>query len=181
MTKEKALYQVKVILDYLPRDEYELISHKTIEYIDENYEFDERFQLDPNIPLHKQNISEKAYDVLKKIVKEIESNTISRSDTKADNMNRGDDVNELQIAKNEKIRLDELVEALKVETNKVEQAKQLTTEYRQVLIDKDAEVSELKEQISSLQKDNENLIYMLNKLPVFLKKLFLGKEYKLLK
>lgn len=45
VAKDKALYQVKVILDYLPRDEYALISPETIEYIDENYEFEENFLL----------------------------------------------------------------------------------------------------------------------------------------
>lgn len=43
LSKAKALYQVKLILDYLPEEEYKLIPKETIEYIENNFEYDEFF------------------------------------------------------------------------------------------------------------------------------------------
>ena len=104
VAKDKALYQVKVILDYLPRDEYALISPETIEYIDENYEFDENFSLDLNVPLYEQKISSKAYSVLKKVVKEIETNAEIYKDIQLDNMSNEDVQKNLRITKSEKLK-----------------------------------------------------------------------------
>ena len=74
ITKAKALYQVKLILDYLPDEEYKLIPQETIDYIEDNFEYDENFSIDPSIPLEKQKIDDKAYEFLDKIVKSVESN-----------------------------------------------------------------------------------------------------------
>ena len=181
MAKDKALYQVKVILDYLPRDEYALISPETIEYIDENYEFDENFSLDPNVPLYEQKISSKAYNVLKKVVKEIETNAENYKDMQLDNMSNEDAQKNLRIAKSENVKLKQMVGLLKANSDKVDDAEKLVIDYRQALSNKDAEISKLKEQLSLTQKDNENLIEMLNKVPRFFRKFFIGKECKLLK
>ena len=72
LSKAKALYQVKLILDYLPEEEYKLIPKETIEYIENNFEYDENFSINPNIPLEKQKIDDKAYEILDKIVKATE-------------------------------------------------------------------------------------------------------------
>ena len=88
----------------------------------------------------------------------------------------------LRIAKSENLKLKQLVENLKVNSDKVDDAKQLVIDYRQVLTNKDDEIIKLKEQLSSVQKDNEDLIGMMNKVPSFFRKLFIGKEEcKLLK
>ena len=42
ISKAKALYQVKVILDYLPEDEYKLIPKEMLDYIEDNFEYEER-------------------------------------------------------------------------------------------------------------------------------------------
>lgn len=181
VAKDKALYQVKVILDYLPRDEYALISPETIEYIDENYEFDENFSLDPNVPLYEQKISSKAYSVLKKVVKEIETNAENYKDMQLDNMGNEDAQKNLRIAKSENIKLKQMVESLKANSDKVDDAEKLVVDYRQALSNKDVEINKLKEQLSSTQKDNEDLIGMINKVPSFFRKIFIGKECKLLK
>ena len=55
-TKAKSLYQVKLILECLPEEEYKLIPEETINYIEDNFEYDENIAIDPNIPLEKQNI-----------------------------------------------------------------------------------------------------------------------------
>lgn len=88
----------------------------------------------------------------------------------------------LRIAKSENLKLKQMVENLKVNSDKVDDAKQLVIDYRQVLTNKDDEIIKLKEQLSSVQKDNEDLISMINKVPSFFRKLFIGKEEcKLLK
>ena len=73
ISKAKALYQVKVILDYLPEDEYKLIPKEMLDYIEDNFEYDEKFSIEPNIPLEKQKIDDKAYEMLDKIVKSAET------------------------------------------------------------------------------------------------------------
>ena len=98
------------------------------------------------------------------------------------NMSNEDVQKNLRIAKSENLKLKQLVENLKVNSDKVDDAKQLVIDYRQVLTNKDDEIIKLKEQLSSVQKDNEDLISMINKVPSFFRKLFIGKEEcKLLK
>lgn len=181
ISKEKALYQVKVILDYLPEEEYNLISNETIEYIEDNFEYDENFTIDPSIPLEKQNIDEKAYDFLEKIVKEAERNkkdNISFNNTR----NYGDGINYLDNDKDnnknkndelvrENIKLKELVEALKEENSKLPKAKTLIEEYKNALEKKDEEIKELK-------KNNQELYNLIQKIPNIIRKLFLKQENK---
>ena len=88
----------------------------------------------------------------------------------------------LRITKSENLKLKQMIENLKVNSDKVDDAKQLVIDYRQVLTNKDDEIIKLKEQLSSVQKDTEDLIGMMNKVPSFFRKLFIGKEEcKLLK
>lgn len=99
-----------------------------------------------------------------------------------DNMSNEDVQKNLRIAKSENLKLKQMIENLKVNSDKVDDAKQLVIDYRQVLTNKDDEIIKLKEQLSSVQKDNEDLISMINKVPSFFRKLFIGKEEcKLLK
>lgn len=44
LSQAKVLYQVKLILDYLPEEEYKLIPQEMIDYIEDNFEYDENFQ-----------------------------------------------------------------------------------------------------------------------------------------
>ena len=46
MTKDKALYQVKLILDNLNEEEYDLIPKEDIEYINENMQISEDVMID---------------------------------------------------------------------------------------------------------------------------------------
>ena len=99
-----------------------------------------------------------------------------------DNMSNEDVQKNLRITKSENLKLKQMIENLKVNSDKVDDAKQLVIDYRQVLTNKDDEIIKLKEQLSSVQKDNEDLISMINKVPSFFRKLFIGKEEcKLLK
>ena len=73
LSKAKAMYQVKLILDYLPDEEYKLIPQETIDYIEDNFEYDENFTINPSIPLENQKIDDKACELLDKIVKSVGS------------------------------------------------------------------------------------------------------------
>ena len=53
------MYQVKLILDYLPEEEYKLIPQDVIDYVEDNFEYDENITIAPSIPLEKQKLNEK--------------------------------------------------------------------------------------------------------------------------
>lgn len=163
MTRNQALYQVKLILDYMPDEDYEKIPKETIEYIYENMEEDENIKVNPDVPLEDQNIDEKAYDFLEKIIKQVEN----------PQLNRQEDLHEEQeLSKEELINL---LEKYKKENSKIGKAKDLLSEYKQALEQKDKEIVELKQV-------NEELCTNIQKCPKIIKKLFFRKmEGKLLK
>lgn len=170
LSKAKALYQVKLILDYLPEEEYKLIPKETIEYIENNFEYDEKFSINPNIPLEKQKIDDKAYEILDKIVKatEVTKNENKLHDkakmnayiqeVKESNQNYNDRI--------ENIRLKNLVEMLKKENSKILKAKDLISDYKDALKQKEDEIEKLK-------KNNQDLYNCIQGLPKIIKKLFI--------
>ena len=173
ISKAKALYQVKVILSYLPEEEFKLIPKETIDYIEDNFEYDEKFSIDPNIPLEKQKIDDKAYEILDKIVKSAET-------TKKENKSiYNSEINAyLQIvresnknynARIENIRLKNLVELLKKENNKIPKAKELLSEYKDTIKEKDNE-------IEKLRRNNQDLYNCIQGLPKIIKKLFIKND-----
>ena len=179
ISKEKALYQVKLILDHLPEEEYRLIPKETIEYIENNFEYDEEFSIDPKIPLEKQKIDEKAYEILDKIVKATE---IAKKENKLQDrakinayIQKVKESNQNYNAKIENVRLKNLVEMLKKENSKIPKAKDLLSEYKDVLKQKEDEIEKLK-------KSNQDLYNCIQGLPKLIKKLFI-KDFnvKLLK
>ena len=170
LTKAKALYQVKLILDYLPEEEYKLIPQETIDYIEENFEYDGNITIDPNIPLEKQKIDDKAYDLLDKIVKSAkDAKTKIYEENEYELDTSGEEVkksNNNYNAKIENIRLNNLVEILKEENSKIPKAKDLLMEYKEALKQKDNEIERLK-------KSNQDLYNCIEKLPRVIKKLFI--------
>lgn len=120
MTKGKTIYQVKLILEHLPEEEYKLIPKHVIEYINENAEYDESIKIDPSIPLEKQEIFETSYKMLDTIIKEVEAKP------KKDN-NR-----------------------IKVENSKNMQNENLIQDYVRKLKEKDSEIEELKKKNQQL-------------------------------
>ena len=170
LSKAKALYQVKLILDYLPEEEYKLIPKETIEYIENNFEYDENFSINPNIPLEKQKIDDKAYEILDKIVKatEVTKNENKLHDkakmnayiqeVKESNQNYNDRI--------ENIRPKNLVEMLKKENSKILKAKDLISDYKDALKQKEDEIEKLK-------KNNQDLYNCIQGLPKIIKKLFI--------
>ena len=78
-------------------------------------------------------------------------------------------------ARIDNINLNKNISKLEVENEKIPQAKELVYGYKKVIENKDKEIEELKNECNSLKE-------MLNKIPKFIKTLFLGnKKVKLLK
>lgn len=174
LTKEKMLYQVKLILDYLPEEEYNLISQETIDYIEDNFEYDENIKIDPNIPLENQKIDDKTYDYLEKIINEAEKNKKSVKNEELDNyVKKVKEENEKFDTKVENIRLKELVEALKVENEKIPKIKELVEEYKIALDEKS-------KKIEGLEQNNKYLREVIDKIPKFIRKFFIKDDIKLL-
>ena len=179
ISKAKALYQVKVILSYLPEGEFKLIPKETIDYIEDNFEYDEKFSIDPNIPLEKQKIDDKAYEILEKIVKSAET---TKKENKAINNSKVNtylqivrESNKNYNARIENIRLKNLLEMLKKENSKIPKARDLLSEYKEALQQKDYEIEKLK-------KNNQDLYECIQGLPKIIKKLFIkNDDIKLLK
>ena len=160
MTKEKALYQVKLILEALPEEEYQLISKDTLEYIEKNYEYDENIKIDSNIPLESQNVDMLAYEILEPIVKEAEEKIAKKQAVE-------DKLKEKEF--NENIRLNELNAVLEKEKVNISKAKELIVSYKKLLQEKQNEIDNLKEYNNSLEET-------VNRIPKFLRKIFLKKS-----
>ena len=147
LSKAKALYQVKLILDYLPEEEYKLIPKETIDYIEDNFEYDENFSIDPNIPLEKQKIDDKAFEMLDKIVKSAEMTKKENKSIKNAEMDSYlkeiRESNQNYNARIENIRLKNLVEILKKENSKIPKAKDLLSDYKDALNQKEDEIENL--------------------------------------
>ena len=74
MTKEKALYQVKLILDNLEEEDYKLLRKEDIDYVNNNMEYDESISLDPSVPFENLDLDPLVYGILDKIFANAESN-----------------------------------------------------------------------------------------------------------
>ncbi len=175
ISKEKALYQVKLILDYLPEEEYNLIPQEIIDYVEDNFEYDENFTINPNIPLEEQHIDDKAYEILDKIIKEAEKNkSASNKNELLEYVEEAKKENQEFDIKVENIRLKSIIETLKKENKKIPKAKSLIEEYKEALKQKDDEIQQLK-------LKNKQLYENLQKIPLFLRKIFIKEtKYKLL-
>ncbi len=170
LSKAKALYQVKLILDYLPQEEYDLIPQKTIDYIEENFEYDENITINPDIPLENQNIDDKTYDLLDKIINQAEKYTKKQESTEIDEYIKSVKESNANFENSiENIRLKKLVEVLQKENSKIPKAKDLLQNYKD-------ELSEKNDEIQKLQKDNENLVIMIKKIPKFIRKIFIKES-----
>ena len=73
LTNEKALYQVKLILDCLPKEEYDTIPKELVNYVENNWKYDPSISINPSVPLEEQNNDAKTYDFLEQILKQMDS------------------------------------------------------------------------------------------------------------
>ena len=172
LTKSKSLYQVKLIIDCLPKDEYKLIPQETIDYLEKNLEYDEKIVIHPDIPLEDQNIDDKAYDMLEKIMKQVEENkkkSIKQQTEEYVKNIRGS--NKEFDMKIENIELKKIIKKLEEENSKLPKAKKLVEEYQKVLKQKYNQIKELKEKNSYLYEYIDNI-------PKLIRKIFIKEEIK---
>ena len=170
MTKEKALYQAKLVIENLSDEEYALIPEEFLEYVNSNYEYDENITINPDIPLEQQQIDEKTYVILDEMLSRIDSKNIVTEDTDKKVI---DDNSEF--LKSENIRLNSLIEMLQTENSKIPRIKELVTEYKTELEKKTNEIELLKQQ-------NSELYSSIKKTPWLIRKMFFKDfENKLLK
>ena len=167
LTKAKSLYQVKLILDYLPKEEYELIPQETLDYIKNNMEYDESIIINPDMPLERQRIDDKTYEFLDEILKKldkVDEKKTNKNETK-EYLKKIKEDNEEFNAKIEIIMLKEIIESLKKENSKIPKAKALIKDYQDLVKKKDNEISNLKQ-------DNNKLYEYIQKIPTFIIRIF---------
>ena len=144
-----------------------MIPTETIDYIEENFEYDENISIDNNIPLENQNIDEKTFEILDKIVKKIELDKKENDNKKVKGyINEIKKSNESYNVKLENIRLKNIIETLEKENSKIPKAKELLEEYQKLIGQKNNKISIL---INVNKGLNENI----NKIPKILRKIFI--------
>ena len=170
LTKAKALYQVKLILDFLPQNEYDLIPQNVIDYIEENFEYDQNITINPDIPLEKQNIDNYTYEILDKITKKVKGKTnTANHDDVSDYIKKVKKSNKEFDTNIENIRLKKIIETLKSENQKIHKAKNLLQDYNDTLKNKNKEIHMLKNK-------NEILMNRINLIPKFIRNIFIKEN-----
>ncbi|MBR3001964.1 MAG: hypothetical protein IKF38_00085 [Clostridia bacterium] len=165
MTKEESLYQVKLILDNLNDEDYEKIPDEIWDYIYENMEYNPNITVDEDKPLLEQDIDEKTYDFLEKLIYNIEHNPVqNKVDSKKEDLENYD-----------KEELISLIKKYQTENSKISKIKDLINEYKENLSKNINEINNLKE---TNLKYHENI----KKCPKIIRKIFFRDfEEKLLK
>lgn len=155
MTKEEALYQAKLIIDQLSEDEYNLLPIDQVNYIHENYQYNEDIQIDPNIPLFEQDIDEQTVEILENLMDNTDFFDLKKY--KVDGV----------ALKKEIINLEEEIEEINFQHNdQLLKIKKFTQEYKDALAQANLNIDKLK-------KNNEELYSLINKVPKLFRKIFL--------
>ena len=158
MTKEKSLYQAKLIIEQLPEEEYSMLPIDRINYINENCEYDENIIINPDIPLSEQNIDEQTIEILEDLLTNIDYLQLDKYK---------EDVASLKI---KLISLENEIDILKDNNNlKMGDAKKLVESYKK-------EVEKANIEISNLKKSNQELYSIINKIPKFLRRMFIKRD-----
>ena len=210
MTKAKSYYEAYLVLQCLSEVEYNLIPKDLLYEITSRMEKDDSIKIDPSIPLEKQKLSEKTYDILDRVINAIEKaygkDAIDHPEDvvveKKDDTRRNKvTVEEIDLdydapqkpsydysrdvpdskLKEENIRLKNIIESLKQENAKVGMAKDLVIDYKNLVKKQELEISKLKEQVTKLQGDNADLNEQIQKFPKIIRRIFIKDDVKLLK
>ena len=154
MTKEEALYQAKLIIEQLPEDEYNLLPIDQVNYINENCKYNEKIQIDPNIPLSEQNIDEQTVEILKKLINNTDFFGLKKYEE-----------DEFALKK-EIVNLETEIEKINFQHDfKMSEIKKIIQQYKDALEQANLNIDKMK-------KNNEELYSLINKVPKLFRKIF---------
>ena len=158
MTKEKALYQAKLIIEQLPKEEYDLLPVDKINYINDNCKYDEKITINPDIPLSEQKVDKKTIQILEELLDNIDYLHLDRYD---------EDIVNLKV---KLMNMENEVNALKESSHSnMEEAKKLAEGYK-------SELEKANIEILNLKKSNQELYAIINKIPKFLRRIFTKED-----
>ncbi len=147
------MYQVWQIVDNLPEDEKAFISQDLIDEIKGTMEVDDSFTIDFDIPLEKQKLDDKAWNMLKKVLKNAKKNGYGKTDSvNVEAPTEEKDINQFRL---ENIELNQ----------KLSQSKKL-------IIDISKSVEKLQNENKKLMEDNAELLCCINRVPKLFRKMF---------
>ena len=156
MTKEKVLYQVKLILDNLNEEEYKRIRKEDLDYIYNHMEYDENITIDTSLSFDELDLDPVTYDVLERIITNAQVSEEKSNEESIDN-------NTSKIENN-----------VEIQNQKVEELKKLVVDYKSLVDNKD-------EEIKRLSENNAQLFNSIKKCPFLIRKIFFKDfEQKLL-
>ncbi len=154
MTNEEALYQAKLIIEQLPEEEYRLLPVDQVNYINENFAYNENIKINPNTPLSEQNLDEQTVEILQNLMDETDFYDLKKYN--ADTISLKTEIIDLKT---------EIKQINLKQDNKLSEIKKMVLEYKDALEKANTEISNLKE-------SNEQLFTSLNKVPKFFRKIF---------
>ena len=158
MTKEKVLYQVKLILDNLNEEEYKRIRKEDLDYIYNHMEYDENITIDTSLSFEELDLDPVTYDVLERIINNAQVSEEEKSNE--------------EYIDNSASKIENNVE---IQAKKIEELKKMVVDYKTLVDNKD-------EEIKRLSENNAQLYNSIKKCPFFIRKIFFKDfEQKLLK
>lgn len=209
MTKSKAYYEAYLVLQCLSEVEYNLIPKDLLNEITTKMEKDDSIVVDPSIPLEKQKLNDKTYDILDKVITAIENaygkdaidhpeDVVVKEEPKSKNRPMVEEIDlDLDVKpdikpskynsmpdsrlREENIRLQSIIATLRAENAKVGKAKDLVLDYKGLVEKQEKEISKLKEEVTKLQTDNAELYGQIQKVPKLFRKIFIKDDIKMLK
>jgi hypothetical protein len=176
LSKPQYLYQAKLIIDCFPKKDYDSIPKETLKYIEDNMKVDSNIVINPEISLEEQDIDPQTWEFLQKIADDVSDREFYEEYKKdiAQYLNLANEQNEGYKARVDNINLNKDVSKLQKENQKLPKAKELIYGYQKVISNKDEEIKKLEQECNSLKE-------MLNRIPKFIRMLFLrNKKVKLL-
>ena len=166
LSKPQYLYQAKLIIDCFPKKDYDSIPKETLKYIEDNMKVDSNIVINPEISLEEQDIDPQTWEFLQKIADDVSDREFY--------LKLANEQNEGYKARVDNINLNKDVSKLQKENQKLPKAKELIYGYQKVISNKDEEIKKLEQECNSLKE-------MLNRIPKFIRMLFLrNKKVKLL-
>ncbi len=180
LTNEKSLYQAKLILECLPKEEYALIPQDVIDYLNQNAEYDPSIQVNPHVALEKQNIDTKTYAYLGKVLQRIQTNSNTSSTTTVATASTSTATTTPSFQTADWERMQKENESMKSEISRLQtELAQSTmklgklTETEGLIHTYESLVSERNETITKLTEDNVKLRGYINNTPGWIRKFFM--------